>query len=198
MTAASMNNAALHTVSYDDFSVTAIVTAGVRSNGGRIGDPASWHEKAENDFHTTPGTINILLYVEAFLSAEALAQALMSCTEAKTAALQELLIPSRYSSVDWPRVPVPMASSLLRILRLPSILPMPANTVNSANASAKQSSQRSRSLYILSRVLTANISMIFFIAWTDLELLRTLYGKPIAPPVQSPYPAPNLPTVWTA
>lgn len=97
MTAASMNNAALHTVSYDDFSVTAIVTAGVRSNGGRIGDPASWHEKAENDFHSTPGTINILLYVEASLSAEALAQALMSCTEAKTAALQELLIPSRYS-----------------------------------------------------------------------------------------------------
>ncbi len=97
MTAASMDNAAIHTLSHDDFSVTAIVTAGVRSNGGRIGDPASWHEKAENDFITTPGTINILLYVEACLSEEALAQALMSCTEAKTAALQELLIPSRYS-----------------------------------------------------------------------------------------------------
>lgn len=97
MTAASMDNAAIHTLSHDDFSVTAIVTAGVRSNGGRIGDPASWHEKAENDFITTPGTINILLYVEACLSEEALALALMSCTEAKTAALQELLIPSRYS-----------------------------------------------------------------------------------------------------
>lgn len=69
LTAASMENAAISTLSYEDFSVTAITTAGVRSNGGRIGDPASWHEKSESSFDdTTPtGTINILLYINADL-----------------------------------------------------------------------------------------------------------------------------------
>ena len=99
MTVASMDNAAISTLSYDDFSVAAIITAGVRSNGGRIGDPASWHEKSESSFEdTTPvGTINILLYIDANLSKEAMASALVSCTEAKVAAMQELLIASRYS-----------------------------------------------------------------------------------------------------
>lgn len=95
MTAANMDNAAISTLSYDDFSVTAIATAGVRSNGGRIGDPASWHENSES--YTPLGTINILLYVDANLEKEAMASALVSCAEAKVAAMQELLIPSRYS-----------------------------------------------------------------------------------------------------
>ena len=43
------------------------------------------------------GTINILLYIDADLSKEALASALVSCTEAKVAAMQELLIASHYS-----------------------------------------------------------------------------------------------------
>lgn len=99
LTAASMENAAISTLSYEDFSVTAITTAGVRSNGGRIGDPASWYEKSESSFDdTTPtGTINILLYINADLKKEAMASALVSCAEAKAAAMQELLISSRYS-----------------------------------------------------------------------------------------------------
>lgn len=132
MTVASMDNSAISTLAYDDFSVTSIATAGVRNNGGRIGDPASWHEKSENTFEDTTssdtkkknpiqnltknilgknisgkiisdkdklpvGTINILLYIDADLSKEALASALVSCTEAKVAAMQELLIASRYS-----------------------------------------------------------------------------------------------------
>ncbi|MCI6857790.1 MAG: adenosylcobinamide amidohydrolase [Eubacterium sp.] len=100
MTAASMDNAAISSLSYENFSVTAITTAGVRSNGGRIGDPASWHEVSESSFENTPpvGTINILLYINAHLEKEALASALVSCAEAKAAAMQELMIPSRYSS----------------------------------------------------------------------------------------------------
>lgn len=47
MTVASMDNSAISTLAYDDFSVTSITTAGVRNNGGRIGDPASWHEKSK-------------------------------------------------------------------------------------------------------------------------------------------------------
>lgn len=53
MTVASMDNSAISTLAYDDFSVTSIATAGVRNNGGRIGDPASWHEKSENTFEDT-------------------------------------------------------------------------------------------------------------------------------------------------
>ena len=137
MTAASMENAAIPSLSYEDFSVTAIATAGVRSNGGRIGDPASWHEKSESSFTDTTtssspnkptlknkyihrchakntsdknisganttenefpiGTINILLHIDANLDKGAMASALVSCAEAKAAAMQELLIPSRYS-----------------------------------------------------------------------------------------------------
>lgn len=127
MTAASMENAAISTLSYEDISVTSIATAGVRSNGGRIGDPASWHERSESSFEDTAasdngtvknkrkfsinrtvhkenseseipaGTINILLYIDANLEKEAMASALVSCAEAKAAAMQELLIPSRYS-----------------------------------------------------------------------------------------------------
>lgn len=47
---------------------------------------------------TKPGTINIILHIDAALSPGALARALVTCTEAKTAAIQELLAPSRYSS----------------------------------------------------------------------------------------------------
>lgn len=122
MTSASMENAAISTLSYEDFSVTAIATAGVRNNGGRIGDPASWHEKSEDSFENTSntatspkkiiknkwkhfagdtahndgsesnvpaGTINILLYIDADLGKEAMASALVSCAEAKAAAMQE-------------------------------------------------------------------------------------------------------------
>lgn len=96
-TAASMDNVSIQTMAYEDFSVTAIVTGGIRTNAGRIGDPAVWHEKAGISHAVKPGTINIILYIDANLSGGALARALVSCTEAKTAALQELLAPSRYS-----------------------------------------------------------------------------------------------------
>ncbi len=103
MTAASMENAAISSLSYPHGSqtctVTAITTAGVRNNGGRIGDPASWSELSESSFASavTPGTINILLSIDANLSEDAMASALVSCAEAKAAAMQELMIPSRFS-----------------------------------------------------------------------------------------------------
>ena len=43
------------------------------------------------------GTINIMLHIDADLAPGALVNALVTCTEAKTAAVQELLAPSRYS-----------------------------------------------------------------------------------------------------
>lgn len=96
-TAANMDNVAIESMSYEDFTVTAIVTGGIRVNAGRVGDPASWHEREGVSSPVKPGTINILLHIDASLSPGALARALVTCTEAKTAALQELLAPSRYS-----------------------------------------------------------------------------------------------------
>lgn len=96
-TAASMHNVSIKTMDYEDFSVTAIVTGGIRINASRVGDPAVWHEKAGISDPVKPGTINIILHIDAALSPGALARALVTCTEAKTAAIQELLAPSRYS-----------------------------------------------------------------------------------------------------
>ena len=93
-TAAHMENASIVSRSYKELTVTAIVTGGVETNGGRVGDPASYYKTAEKKC----GTINILLVIDADLPPGILARALVTCTEAKTAALQELMAPSRYST----------------------------------------------------------------------------------------------------
>ncbi|MDR0583747.1 MAG: adenosylcobinamide amidohydrolase [Treponema sp.] len=98
-TAAQMENVSIVTETRGDASVTALVTGGVEVNGGRAGDPAPWDEISEREAgHEVHGTINILLHIGVNLTEGALARALVTCTEAKTAALQELLAPSRYSS----------------------------------------------------------------------------------------------------
>ena len=96
-TAASMVNASIKSGTYLDTTVTAVVTAGIDINGGRAGDPATWHE-TDGQVVYTPGTINILLFINADLPEGSLVRALVTCTEAKTAALQELMAPSCYST----------------------------------------------------------------------------------------------------
>ena len=54
-TAASMHNVSITTMNYEDFSVTAIVTGGIRVNASRVGDPAAWHEKSGISEPTKPG-----------------------------------------------------------------------------------------------------------------------------------------------
>ena len=96
-TAASMENVSIKMESYRDITVTAIVTGGIEVNGGRVGDPASFYEN-QGEYETIkPGTINIILYIDANLPAETLTRALVTCTEAKTAAIQELMAGSNYS-----------------------------------------------------------------------------------------------------
>jgi adenosylcobinamide hydrolase len=96
-TAASMENVSVVTESYSDTTVTAVVTGGIDENGGRAGDPAYWHE-TDGESRSVSGTINIMLFIDAHLSEGTLTRALVTCTEAKTAALQELLAPSLYST----------------------------------------------------------------------------------------------------
>lgn len=97
-TSASMENVSIRTESFETTAVTALVTGGIEVNGGRVGDPAAWNEVNQKAVPFHAGTINILLFIHTDLSKGALTRALVTCTEAKTAALQELLAPSRYSS----------------------------------------------------------------------------------------------------
>jgi adenosylcobinamide amidohydrolase len=96
ITAARMENAALKTAKFRSLEVTAIVTAGIDINGGRVGDPAFYFED-NNQWIFVGGTINILLFINGNLLPQTLVQALITATEAKSAALQELMAPSRYS-----------------------------------------------------------------------------------------------------
>ncbi|WP_303863937.1 adenosylcobinamide amidohydrolase [Alkalibaculum bacchi] len=96
-TAASMENVSIKTATFEDLTVTAIVTGGVEVNGGRVGDPAFYHEQKGKVEKIPEGTINIILYIDADLSEGTMARAVVTCTEAKTAALQELMAGSNYS-----------------------------------------------------------------------------------------------------
>ena len=95
-TAADMENAAIETLSYQNLTVTAIVTGGIETNGGRVGDPADFFKPLEKPDEA--GTINIMLVLDADLPPGTLTRALVTCTEAKTAAIQELLEGSKYSN----------------------------------------------------------------------------------------------------
>lgn len=92
-TLAKMENVSVVTKSYGNIEVSAITTAGVRTNAVRAGDPAAYYE--ENGKF---GTINTILLINANLDYETLLDAFMSATEAKTVALNDLKIPSQYSN----------------------------------------------------------------------------------------------------
>ena len=95
-TAAHMENVSVKSLSYEDLTVTAIVTGGIETNGGRVGDPAEYFKKLEKP--DRPGTINIILALDTDMPPGTMARALVTCTEAKTAAIQELMEGSHYSN----------------------------------------------------------------------------------------------------
>ncbi|MBR4446943.1 adenosylcobinamide amidohydrolase [Methanobrevibacter sp.] len=95
ITLAEMRNVSIVTKKFKNLEVTAITTAGVRTNASRAGDESSyWQENGEFHF----GTINIILLTNACLETSTLTEALMTITEAKTVALNNLKIPSQYSN----------------------------------------------------------------------------------------------------
>jgi adenosylcobinamide amidohydrolase len=96
-TAASMDNVSIKVEEYKGLAVTAIVTGGIEINGGRVGDPASFDER-DIDLQNEHGTINIILLINSFLEEHTMTRAVVTCTEAKTAAIQELMAGSNYSS----------------------------------------------------------------------------------------------------
>jgi adenosylcobinamide amidohydrolase len=96
-TAANMNYAAVVRDSDEDVMVTAVVTAGVEGNATTAGEPAAWRE-TDAGVQKVPayaGTINTILLVSRPLTPAALARAVMTMTEGKSAALQRLAVPSK-------------------------------------------------------------------------------------------------------
>ncbi len=92
-TGADMDHLAVKEKSFQFLKVVALVTAGVRGNALRT--------SKDRGEHVEPGTINIILLTNRRLSRGAMARALVTATEAKTAALQDLDIRSSFSPIDY-------------------------------------------------------------------------------------------------
>lgn len=92
-TAVDMDNLAVVTKTFDPLTVTALVTAGAETNAMRAGIDMGTHVEGQEP----RGTINIMLLTNARLTVGAMARAIVTATEAKTAALQDLNVPSCYS-----------------------------------------------------------------------------------------------------
>lgn len=94
LTGADLNNLAVKTKGYKDMLVSALVTAGVEGNALRSSrDAGAWYE---------PGTINIIVISNHQLSDQAAARALITITEAKTAALWDMDIRSVQTPLQNP------------------------------------------------------------------------------------------------
>jgi adenosylcobinamide amidohydrolase len=91
MTAASMDSFRRVDRCEGQVAVTALVTAGI-SNAGRAGDPAQYRDFCTTDPGT--GTVNIILLTNAELTDAALVEAVITVTEAKAAAFENLGIRS--------------------------------------------------------------------------------------------------------
>jgi len=85
----TMTTGCSYRIIWEDMIVYALVTAGVETNAMRAStDEGSFYE---------PGTINVIILSNMQLTPRALTRAIISATEAKSAALQDLDIRSSYS-----------------------------------------------------------------------------------------------------
>ncbi|MFH1488597.1 MAG: adenosylcobinamide amidohydrolase [Pseudomonadota bacterium] len=90
-TGADMDNLSLKRKTFKDMEVYALVTAGVRSNAVRMSaDVGEFYE---------PGTINAMVLTNSRLTPRAMTRAVITATEAKTAALADLDIRSSYTAL---------------------------------------------------------------------------------------------------
>ncbi len=85
-TGVDMDNLSVQYQSFKDMTVAAVVTAGAKSNAVRM-------SRDEGRFYE-PGTINMLIMSNMRLSKRAMSRAVISATEAKSAALQDMDIRS--------------------------------------------------------------------------------------------------------
>ena len=110
-TGANVDNLAVAKEEFDEFYTIAFTTAGAKFNAIRLGDEEA--DYIEKDFKTYKivngklvekekvGTVNIILITNADLTDGAMARAIITITEAKTNAFQELDIKStKYSELQ--------------------------------------------------------------------------------------------------
>jgi adenosylcobinamide amidohydrolase len=88
VTAANIKNCSLVTKKADDFSVSVIATAGC-SHGESSGE--------ETDVQEAAGTINIIVLIDGNPTESCMVATLITATEAKSAALRDLDVRSRYT-----------------------------------------------------------------------------------------------------
>ena len=91
MTAAKMKNVVSFTESYDDIDLAIFVTAGA-TVAVTAGEPAA----SKSQYHKV-GTINIVVVVDGNLTDGSMVEVVKTATEAKTVAIRELDIRSRFS-----------------------------------------------------------------------------------------------------
>ncbi|HMK93974.1 MAG TPA: adenosylcobinamide amidohydrolase [Candidatus Limnocylindrales bacterium] len=96
ITAVDMDNLAVCEQSYEEFTVCCLATGGAKENAMRMGQDVTRY--VERGGHVSAiGTINLILLTNATLTEGAMARAIITATEAKTAALQDLDVKSTYS-----------------------------------------------------------------------------------------------------
>ncbi len=93
ITGARMEHLSVQSAQAQGLKAVALVTAGAAGNAMRMA--------ADQGEHVEPGTINIILLTNRALSQGAMARAVITATEAKTAALQDLDVRSSYA--PWAR-----------------------------------------------------------------------------------------------
>lgn len=92
-TGVDMKNLVIQRASESGLEAVALVTAGVMSNAMRMG--------RDQGLYLEPGTINIIVLTNRRLSPRAMARALITVTEAKAGALEDLDIRSAYGPVAF-------------------------------------------------------------------------------------------------
>ena len=96
-TGADMDNLAIAKETYEEIQVYALVTAGIRSNAQRMSKDSGPFYEPDAPKNNGPGTINILILTNHRLSKRAMTRAIITATEAKSAALADLDVRSSYT-----------------------------------------------------------------------------------------------------
>jgi adenosylcobinamide hydrolase len=98
-TAVDVDKYALGVEGFDEFKVAIAVTAGVKSNAMRVGVDKAGGVERDGKFERFDqiGTINTILLTNASLTESAMVRSIITLTEAKVVALQDLDIRSSYN-----------------------------------------------------------------------------------------------------
>ena len=96
-TGVDMDNMAVCEKSYQEFKVCCLATAGAKGNALRTGVDVADYVERDGNFVSASGTINVIILTNASLTDGAMARAIVTVTEAKTAALQDLDVRSTYT-----------------------------------------------------------------------------------------------------